>query len=260
MMQFIKDKFQKGNIAIWLILTIGVSVMVVVGVIPSLVGLGQGTSVQKSLNYLGSQGYYAYANPQGFLHADGLILSGAPPLTLEDSAKVWVEFRPDLDPTKLAVNAKPTIVTRGVAIGYSLPVGGADEELFYEICVPDRWDGESDIHCHIEGWLDTAQDEAADAAELTLKWEHFGIGGIVPATSNTVVDEVVTGIVAQYTYIQFDFVLDYDIDVGDAIEGDDKLVFHIVRSASSHEIAGEVVISHAAIIFQFDKLGSQDWR
>jgi len=183
-----------------------------------------------------------------------LTLSGV--VTLENDARAWIEFRPDIDPTKLSVNAKPTVVQRGIAVGYSLPVGGADEELFFDMCVPDRWEGTSDIHCHVEGWLDTAQDEVTDAVELTLQWEHFGIDGVVPATSNTVVTEVVTGVVAQYTLIEFDFIIDYDIDIGDVIEGDDKLVFHLVRSASSHEIAGEIAVNHVAVLFRCNKLGS----
>ena len=141
-----------------------------------------------------------------------------------------------------------------------MPIGGADEELFYSICVPGRWDEESDIYVHIHAWLDAAQDEVNDAVKLQLEWEHVGIGDLVPNTNNIELDEVVTGIVGQYKVVQFAFILDYDIDVGDAIEDDDVLFFHLTRIASSHEITGEPVIFHTGVIFQCDKIGNPDYE
>jgi len=189
------------------------------------------------------------------LYLDSLNLSGDEPLTLTGDGKVWLEFRPDLDPTKLAKNSLPSAVERGICLGYSLPVGGTDEELFYNICVPGRWDGESDIHMHIHAWLDTAQDHADDAVKLSLNWRAVGLGDIVPATYQTVTDEVVTGDVAQYTVIEFEFILDYDADPTYVIEADDTLFFHLIRIASSQEIDGEPVISDLGVIFRFDKIG-----
>lgn len=186
-------------------------------------------------------------------------LSGASPIILTGDAKSWIEFRPDLDPTKLSKNTKPTMVERGIIVGYSLPTYTTDEELFYSICVPNRWDGESDIHVHIHGWLDTAQDNATDAVNLTLEWEHFSIGEVVPVTNNTVYNETVVGIVATAnTSVQFDFTIDYD--GGTPILHDDHLAFRLFRVASGHEIDGEVVICHAGVIFKCDKLGNPTYE
>jgi len=186
-------------------------------------------------------------------------LSSVLPITLTGDARSWIEFRPDLDPTKLSVNAKPTPVERGIVLGYSLPLYAADEELFYSICVPSRWDGESNIHVHIYGWLDTGQDEAADAVNLSLEWEHFTIGDAIPSTNNTIYNETVVGTAAQYTSFQFDFTIDYDIDVGDAILTDDQLAFRLYRVAAGHEMAGELVVCHAGVIFRCDKLGNPSY-
>jgi len=177
-------------------------------------------------------------------------------IILTNQGLVWIEFRPDLDPTKLAKNSLPSAVERGIAYGYSLPIGGADEELFYSICIPGRWDEESDIHVHVYAWLDTAQDEANDAVKLQLEWEHVSIDDLLPNTSNIVTDEEVVGIVGQYRVVQFNFTIDYDIDVGDAIEDDDTLFFRLTRVASSHEIVGEPVVFHSSVIFRCDKLGN----
>jgi len=177
-------------------------------------------------------------------------------IILEGDSKILLEFRPDLDPTKLAVNAKPTMIERGICIGYSLPIGGADEELFYNICVPDRWDGISDIYVHIHAWLDTAQDDANDAVRLQLSWRQATVGEVVPAAFHTLPDEVVTGVVAQFTAIEFSFTIDYDIIPADHIETDDTIFFRLVRADAAQEIDGEPVIYHASVIFQCDKFGA----
>jgi len=68
-----------------------------------------------------------------------LYLSG--PVTLTDDGRVWLEFRASLDFETIRAQGTPTWVTRGVFGGFSLPVGGANEELRFECCVPNRWCG-----------------------------------------------------------------------------------------------------------------------
>ena len=62
-------------------------------------------------------------------------------ITLLDDGRIWLEFRVDLDFESVRAHGVPTWVTRGVFGGFSLPVGGANEELQFECCVPDRWYG-----------------------------------------------------------------------------------------------------------------------
>jgi len=249
----------KGQVTIRFALVFAVLLILIAGVLPVFSTINTDLQLNDCLDYLSDHGYVAYADDQGILHVVGLSISGSPPIELTGDAKSWIEFRPDLDATKIAQNTKPTTVERGVAYGYSLPVGGVDEELFYNICVPSRWDGESDIHVHVHAWLDTAQDESNDAVKLQLEWKHVGIDDFVSDTYNTVTDEEVVGIVGQYKVIEFDFDIDYDIDVGDPIEGDDTIFLHLTRVASSHEIAGEPVIFHYGVIFQCDKYGSPEY-
>ena len=272
---------QKGEGPIWVIIMIGILITLIAALFPWVSNPTGVLSAQELLRQLGNYGYTAYASPAGDFyvndllpnadstydvgatdnefaegHFDNLFLTGVNPIELVGAGKVWLEIRADIDPTKLSVNAKPTIITRGDCIGYSLPVGGADEELYLSQCVPDRWDGESNVHVHVFAWLDTAQNEAADVVELTLSWSSIGEGEIVPASGNPSTLEVVTGIIAQYTVIEFEFDLDYDVEPADPIEGDDTLFLHIVRSASSHEIEGELVIYEVGMIYECDKIGS----
>lgn len=203
-----------------------------------------------------SEGYFEDLDVGGTLDVTGTSTFNDA-ISLVDSGKAWIEFRPDLDPTKLSVNAKPTMVQRGYFIGYSLPVGGADEELLFNICVPSRWDGESDIYMHIHAWLDTAQDNALDAVKLELNWNNVSVDGVVPAGGNMIQDEIVVGVVPQFTVIEFHFLIDYDIVPDSPIESDDIITLQLLRAAAGGpEIDGEPVIMHAGVIFLCDKLGN----
>jgi len=63
-------------------------------------------------------------------------------ITLDGDGLVWIEFRLDLDWSTVQAHGKPDHVTRGLFDGFSLPIYGADdEELYFEVCVPDRWMG-----------------------------------------------------------------------------------------------------------------------
>jgi len=67
-----------------------------------------------------------------------LTLNGR--VTLQGDGKVWLEFRPDIDFTTIRAQGKPTWVTRGIFGGFSLPIYAADnEELFFDMCIPNRW-------------------------------------------------------------------------------------------------------------------------
>jgi len=176
-------------------------------------------------------------------------------IVLASDGLVWIELRPDLEASKIAMTTKPTTIIRGATHGYSLPVGGVDEELYYDICVPGRWDGESDIVIEADAWLDTAQDHALDAVKLQVEWQQIGDGDEVPVTFTTVTDEVVTGIVNQFTCIKFEFVIDYDVVGADPIQGDDTIFFHLTRIASSQEIDGEPVIYHVSVDRKYRTIG-----
>ncbi|MCK9601322.1 MAG: hypothetical protein M0R06_19940 [Sphaerochaeta sp.] len=179
------------------------------------------------------------------------------PITLGAGALVFIELRPSLDFSTQIALGKPTLVYRGMFRGYSLPVYAVDnEELFFNECVPQRWDAASDILVHVHCYLNTANTDKN--FNLQLDWEHFTPGtDVVPNTSNTVPVETPTGTAAQYKSFVVSFTVDYDIDDPDNITYDDNLSFRLRRiAASANEIAGEVVITHVGVIFRRNKLGA----
>ena len=174
------------------------------------------------------------------------------PVLLEGDGLVYIELRPDLDYTTIIGLGKPTIVTRGVFHGFSLPVYAADnEELFATICAPNRWDEASNIYIHLYCWL--AQAEDTKNFNLQVSWEHYTSGiDIVPATSANVAVETPTGAgAAQFQSYKVEFTLVYD-----DLEDDDIMGLRIRRiAASANECAGEIVVNHYGVMFRRDKLG-----
>jgi len=171
---------------------------------------------------------------------------------------VFLELRPELDYTRISGQAfVPTQVIRGIYLGYSLPIYADDnEDLFFDICIPDRWNGTTDILVIVDCYIAAANDNFN--FNLRLDWEHFTpVADIVPNTSNLVPVETNTGVgAAAFQSYHVEFVVDYDIDVGDAIEPDDNMALRLLRiDASSKEITGEIVIVHLGVVFRIDKVG-----
>lgn len=177
------------------------------------------------------------------------------------STEAEFELRPELHMAKIAGAGKPTLIDTGVYQGYSLPIWNAgenvDEELYFSICVPQRWCEEHDIEVHIYCCIHQAND--TKNFQLELCWEHITVGtDLVPATCNSVPVQTATGAAAApFQTYQVVFTVDYDIDVGDAILIDDILGLRIRRiDAAANEIAGELIILHAGVVFARDKVGS----
>ena len=193
----------------------------------------------------------------GFAEEDGSGAGGTVVVDLNIQPVIEYEFevRPDLDCSRIVGLGAPTHVERGIYSGYSLPIGGANEELLFVICVPTKYNEASDVLAHADVWLDTAN--TGKKFQLELEWEHFPDDGIVPATSNAVDVETDTGTAAQYQHFHMDFVIDYDIDgPGNEIKPDEQLALRLSRiAAASDEIAGEVVVMHLGVVFTCNKLG-----
>lgn len=191
------------------------------------------------------------AYPRDIYMTEGYVI------TLEGDSKLYLELRPDLDFETVKAHGKPTRVYRGVIGGFSLPVYAADnEELFLESHVPHRWDNVTNILVHLHGYLSVAND--TKNFNIQLSWESFTDSDIIPATSNDVEVETATGAgAAQFQSYHIEFIIDYDIDVGDPISSTDELHMRVRRiAATADEIAGEIVVTHIGVIYLIDKLGS----
>lgn len=189
-----------------------------------------------------------------------LAVSNAGVVTMAGTAKRVLSVRPDFDFSKITALGKPTLVVLGAHTGFSLPLYAADEELFFAINVPGRWDGASDVNVHILAALSAAE-TAEDDFNLQLSWRNSREGSD-PATSvvldNTTHDvEVETNIVdarkAQYNTFLIDFVIDYNVDV--TILAHDLLSMRLRRIAAvGTEIAGEIIVLDVHVDFVIDKM------
>lgn len=175
----------------------------------------------------------------------------AMPVVAQASDPGWLEILPQVEQTKIAVNGVPTLVQRGITKGFSMPIwsdpANKNEELYFQTIVPPQWDEVSDVECHLDLALDTAN--VNKNFNMQLEWEHTTPGvDILPTTSNTLTVETPTGGAAQWQTFQFSFAVDYDIDVGDELEVEDIIHFRLRRiGATADEIAGEVVVNHIGI-------------
>jgi len=181
------------------------------------------------------------------------------PIKMSVDAITQIELRPGLDVAPAISHTKPTWVQRGVFGGWSHPVYNDDnEELFFNLCTPQRWTEDTDIIIHVHCYLPSAND--AKNFNLSIAWEHCNANenDTVPDTSNVVFTEMTTGDDEAYTSYALSFTIDYDIDDPNVLIPDENIGFRLYRTAASaDEIAGEVVILHAGAVWQRNKMGGE---
>jgi len=174
-------------------------------------------------------------------------------LTLSGDGLVYIELRPELDYVRILGNLKPTRVVRGIFEGWSLPVFNEDdEELYFTICLPNRWDEASNILVDIDCYLDTANDGKKFGLQLTYSYYTPGTDA-VPDTSSDVNVQTSTGTAPQYQSFKVKFTIPYS-----SMVRDDALALRVRRIDADpigDEITGEVVITHVGVIFRRNKLG-----
>ncbi|MBA7475662.1 hypothetical protein ES707_11034 [subsurface metagenome] len=185
------------------------------------------------------------------------------PLTLKGNGVVEMELRPGLDQAEVAGVGKPTIVTRGVLTGYSLPLYAANQEIFFGMCIPHRWDGVSDIELAIHCYLAAAEDDHAFRLQVSWERTRTTTNQVVLITSQDLEVETNTGaLAAQFTSYHVDFdgenAIPYDMG-GHELQVDDELSMRLRRvnkEGAKDECAGDIVIFHIGLIFHRNKLGT----
>ena len=176
-----------------------------------------------------------------------------------DPDLVYLEIRPDLDETSIVGHGKPTAVqfpANGIFFGYSLPVWSdpvnLNEELFLQICVPDRYDGEHDIVVEVIVALSDAG-EKGNTYQLDLAWEKVTPDvEVVPAAfhSNSAQRYNLSNL--QYYCYRDYFVIDYDAPVGDPIIAEDEIALRLRLGqvgGQYTDLDGELIIIHCGVLF-----------
>lgn len=176
------------------------------------------------------------------------------PITLTDDGLVYIELRPDMDYDRIVANTKPTRVVRGIIEGFSLPVFNDDnEELFFNICVPSRWDAASNILFHAYCYLVSANDGKKFGLRLAYA-SYTPPTDTVPDTSTDVDVQTSTGTAAEFQSFKVAFTIPYSgISIDDVLS---LRLYRIDADPIGDEIAGEVVVTHVGVIFRRDKLGA----
>jgi len=186
---------------------------------------------------------------------------------------VYLEFRPDLDETRIRGNAgiPADILVEDMFTGYILPIYDADnQELFFIHCVPDRWDNTKDpvyashILVHVDSSLTNAN-EANRGYRLQLAWDEVTPNEEeIPAYAPNIVDA--TRVVysnTQYECYQDWFVILCNVD--DGIEVDDLLALRLRRTLhtddqkADNELGGDLIIHAVDILYaRGDLLGDPE--
>jgi len=185
-------------------------------------------------------------------NADGWDYGNEVTFFIGEEELVYLEFRPDLDETFIRGQAGvPTDATVGEFNGYSLPIWNNDfEELHYIICVPDRWNGTSDILIHIDSAL-ALSNQANKSYKWQILWEHITPNeDIIPATNNAITTERYIYSNNQYEFYQDWLIIDYDTDADDPIKSDDLIAITLRRVT----VAPKETDSDEIIVFAIDVL------
>jgi len=138
-----------------------------------------------------------------------------------------------------------------------------DEPMFLEVCneklylscydQDEIWvyEGET-AFIHIHCWVPSAQGNVTDAFRLAVSYEGFSAGiDRVPAISDIVIVEEVTGITATYQ----SYLITMPLNMAGINDGD-NLTFNLRRIASADEIVGEVAINHFGLVYLCNTLGN----
>lgn len=105
--------------------------------------------------------------------------------------KGWVSIHPFLDENTANVANKPTLVTRGLWGGYSLPHYAAGEELMFRMRVPHLWDGVTAPWFVAITSISNAE-TIGHKYKFSFEWSSGDIGAVVPDTTvETLTDQVV---------------------------------------------------------------------
>ena len=174
--------------------------------------------------------------------------------------KRHLAMRPAFVAGRLGGLAKPTPVTVGCWSGYSCPIFNSDdEELFWRLHVPGRWDGASDIMYYLLVCLSVA-DSADETFRFQLSWNHCdGSTSVIDtaAVQDLTADVTLSaGHTDQYSIFTLAFTIDWDIDTPDIVAGDvlGGRVRRVTSGATDITSGHEVIVLDHWLRFQVDKI------
>lgn len=166
----------------------------------------------------------------------------------------WRSYEPFLDENSSNLQGKPTLITRGIFKGYSMPIGGIGEELNFRIRVPFRWDGETKPWFVAISSTLAAGEDVNDKYKFQWDWASADVGDVIPDTiTETLTDEVTVLNLSGFfsTIIAFEMCADCIVS-GQNMQG------KLTRIAASEpQVSNEIAVWHWCTRWKMNKLGTE---
>lgn len=180
-------------------------------------------------------------------------------VTMTGTAKGKLTLRPTLDQTSTLTGGIPTEVSRGLNIGYSMPIWSTPanqyEQLSFRMRIPFRWDGTTDPQIAVFVTL-SANEDVGDKFKFQIEWQTEGPGDVMGTTVSTTVSEqtILTGRADAYDSYVIIFNLDAD-DVNNHIASGHMLQVRLRRiAASANEVSNEIIVWDWASMWCVNKM------
>lgn len=170
------------------------------------------------------------------------------------SSPLWKSFVPFLDENTANVAGKPTLVTRGLCKGYSLPEYTNGEELFFRTRVPHNWDGTTNPWFVVITSISAAED-VGDLYKFQLEWVSGDILNVIPDTiTETLTDEIT---VANGTAHYAEIVV-FELDASTLVSGQclQMRLRRVEPSVPLDSVSNEIIVWHWDMRWKIDKLGT----
>jgi hypothetical protein len=164
----------------------------------------------------------------------------------------WVSIEPFLDENSANFANKPTIAIRGLYRGYSMPIDGDTEALFFRARVSHQWDGITAPYFVAISSISGAED-IGDKYKFQLDWVAADVGEVVPDTTTETVTDEVTVVDGTAYYAE---ILSFEMCPTCLVPGQ-NLQFRLKRIVSSApEVTNEIIVWHWDTRWKFNVFGS----
>lgn len=164
----------------------------------------------------------------------------------------WKSLAPFLDENTSNIANKPSLVTRGVFGGYSLPEYALNEELLFRMRIPHRWDGVTNPYFVAITSISGVED-VGDKYKMQLEWQSEDILHVIPDTiQETLTDEVTVSDGSAF-YAE---IIAFELDATTMLKGQ-NLQMRLRRvAASASSVSNEIIIWHWDTRWRMNRFGT----
>lgn len=165
----------------------------------------------------------------------------------------WRSYEPFLDENSSNTQGKPTLITRGLFKGYSLPIDGDVESLNFRLRVPFRWDGVTKPWFVAISSIIAAED-IGDKYKFQFAWASGDVGAIIPDTARETLTHGVTVVNGTAFYAE---IVAFEM-CADCVVSGQNLQGKLTRiTASEPQVSNEIAVWHWCTRWKMNKLGTE---